>query len=76
MGDSYYTSDQLVLCFTKIGYELHGNPRRGRWFFKHKTRHTLKPIIVPIGRNDLSMEYVKILLKDTSITFTEFKNMI
>jgi len=71
-----FTSDQLVLCLTKKCYELRGTPRRGRWFFKHRTRHNLDPVIVPIGRNDLSVEYVKILLKNTTILFSEFKKMV
>ena len=75
MVETTYTSDQLVLCLIKKGYELRGSPRRGRYFFQHKTRSNLTPVIVPMGRNDLSINYVKILLKNTPIKFSDFKKM-
>lgn len=76
MAETNYTSDQLVLCLTKKGYELRGTPRRGRYFFRHRIRTNLCPVIVPMGRNDLSSDYVKILLKNTPILFSDFKNLV
>jgi len=76
LAETNYTSDQLVLCLTKKGYELRGTPRRGRYFFQHKTRSNLSPVIVPVGRNDLSSDYVKILLKITPISFSDFKKLV
>ena len=76
MAEVYYTSDQLVLCLTKKGYELHRTPRRGRYFFRHRSRPNLCAVIVPVGRNDLSSDYVQRLLKNTPISFSDFKKLV
>ena len=75
MSNEVYTSEQLIVCLTKSGYQLVQNPRRGRYYFEHPTRKNLRRVIVPVGRTDFTAEYIKLLFKDTGISFGDFKRM-
>jgi len=74
--DTKYTSDQIILFLVKSGYELVKRPRRGRYYLEHHSRTNYPPLIIPMGRDDLTAEYVKILLKNSPLIFTDFKRMV
>lgn len=60
----------------KSGYELVSTPRRGRYYLEHRTQQSFPPLIVPMGRDDLTSEYVKILLRNSPLNFTDFKKTV
>lgn len=74
--DTKYTTDQIILYLVKSGYELVRRPRRGRYYLEHKSRKNFPILIIQMGRDDFTAEYVKILLKNSPLTFTDFKKMV